>query len=220
MPLRTVIFDMDGLLVDSEPLWNEAATEVFARHGMKLGPADYALTTGLRTKEFVQWWFARFGVDMHHAPAAETEIVDLVIEKFSQKGKAFPGVGHIFDFFAQRGFACGLATSSGMPLVDAVVDSLGIRQQLHAIVSAAALPYGKPHPQVYLDCAAALGSHPTECICFEDSFNGMIAAKAARMKCVVVPAYQHAHFEHWKAADLKIASLQNFNQLLLEKLDH
>lgn len=218
MHLSSVIFDMDGLLVDSEPLWNEAATEVFGQYGMELTPADYALITGLRTKEFVQWWFARFQIDQAHAYDAETAIVNGVIEKFLQKGKALPGIDHIFNFFTEQGFRIGLATSSGMQLVDAVIDSLGIRQHLQAITSAASLPYGKPHPQVYLDCAETLGVPPTQCLCFEDSFNGMIAAKAARMKCVVVPAHHQAHLEYWKAADLKISSLQNFNALLLERL--
>lgn len=219
MSLNTVIFDMDGLLVDSEPLWNEAATEVFGRYGMALSPADYALTTGLRTKEFVQWWFNRHQVDLAHAQQAETDIVEGVIARFLQKGKALPGVEYIVDFFVHQQYKIGVATSSGMPLVNAVIDSLGIRHRLQAITSAAALPYGKPHPQVYLDCAQALGAHPTQCLCFEDSFNGMIAAKAARMKCVVVPAHHDAQLEHWKAADLKISSLQNFNGLLLERLN-
>jgi mannitol-1-/sugar-/sorbitol-6-/2-deoxyglucose-6-phosphatase len=219
MPLRAVIFDMDGLLVDTEPLWNEAATEVFGRHGIQLSPADYALTTGLRNREFVRWWFARFNVPETHAPEAETAIVGLVINKFIQKGQALPGVAHIFDFFAAQGYSMGLATSSGTSFINTVVDTLGIRSRLQAIVSAESLPYGKPHPQVYLDCAEALGVHPTECLCFEDSFNGMVAAKAARMKCVVVPAPHEAHQGRWQAADLKISSLLNFNGLLLERLD-
>ena len=99
-----------------------------------------------------------------------------------------------------------------------MVNKLGIRNYLHAIESAADLPYGKPHPQVYLNCAEALNSHPTQCICFEDSFNGLIAAKAARMKCVVVPAAHDSKNEKFNAADLKISSLVNFNSLLMQTL--
>ena len=80
------------------------------------------------------------------------------------------------------------------------------------------MKYGKPNPQVYLDCATQLGSSPLECICFEDSFNGMIAAKAARMKCVIVPAHHELQDNRWFAADLKISSLQNFNELLMQTL--
>ncbi len=218
MQLNTVIFDMDGLLIDSEPLWNEAANEVFSRYDIVLSPADYATTTGLRTREFVQWWFSRFNIPITAAPAAEKAIVDVVIDKFTQKGRAMPGVQQVFDFFGEQHFKIGIATSSGMELVNPVIDFLGIRTRLQAVCSGALLPYAKPHPQVYLDCAAALQSHPPECLCFEDSFHGMIAAKAARMTCVVVPdslAYQALH---WQAADGILNSLEDWGAEMLEKL--
>ncbi len=220
MQTDTVIFDMDGLLIDSEPLWAEAATEILQRYGIKLSPEQYAVTTGLRTPEFLHWWFQRFKIDEAEIPGAAQDILQLVIGKVRQKGKALPGVNHIFEFFRERQFRIGLATSSGQALIDVVIDFLGISQYLHAITSAEFLPHAKPHPQVYLDCAQILGAAPTSCICFEDSFYGMIAAKAARMKCVVVPAPQHQHDNRWSTADLKLSSLQNFNELLLDRLNH
>ena len=218
MQLNTVIFDMDGLLIDSEPLWGEAAHEIFGRYNFQLTKAQYATTTGMRTKEFVEWWFNHYKIDARHNEEAENAILQNVVEKVAAKGKALPGVEHIFNFFIQRNFKIGLATSSGKPLIDVVVDKLGIRNFLQSIESASDLPYGKPHPQVYLNCAVALNSHPTQCICFEDSFNGLIAAKAARMKCVVVPAPHDSKNEKFNAADLKISSLVNFNSLLMQTL--
>lgn len=218
MQLNTVIFDMDGLLIDSEPLWGEAAHEIFGRYNFQLTKTQYATTTGMRTKEFVEWWFNHYKIDAKHNSEAETAILQNVVDKVATKGKALPGVEHIFNFFLERNFKIGLATSSGKPLIDVVVDKLGIRNYLQSIESAADLPYGKPHPQVYLNCAAALNSHPTQCICFEDSFNGLIAAKAARMKCVVVPAPHDSKNEKFNAADLKISSLSNFNSLLMQTL--
>jgi len=218
MRFNTVIFDMDGLLIDSEPLWGEAATEIFQLYNFQLSKAQYATTTGMRTKEFVEWWFDHYKIDALQNDVAENAILKNVVDKVATKGKAMPGVEHIFNFFIERNFKIGLATSSGQPLIDVVVDKLGIRNYLHAIESAADLPYGKPHPQVYLNCAEALNSHPTQCICFEDSFNGLIAAKAARMKCVVVPAAHDSKNEKFNAADLKISSLVNFNSLLMQTL--
>ena len=218
MQINTVIFDMDGLLIDSEPLWGEAAHEIFGRYNFQLTKAQYATTTGMCTKEFVEWWFNYYKIDARHNEEAENAILQNVVEKVAAKGKALPGVEHIFNFFIQRNFKIGLATSSGKPLIDVVVDKLGIRNFLQSIESAADLPYGKPHPQVYLNCAVALNSHPTQCICFEDSFNGLIAAKAARMKCVVVPAPHDSKNEKFNAADLKISSLINFNSLLMQTL--
>ncbi len=218
MALTTVIFDIDGLLIDSEPLWHEAATDTFKSYGVQLTNAMYASTTGLRTKEFVDWWFQYFKIDMQYAPDAEREIVSGVLKKIEEKASIMQGVPHIFDFFANKEFKIGLATSSPPELIDLVVRMTGIGPYLSATSSAEFLPYGKPHPQVYLNCAEAMNSKPTECVCFEDSFNGMIAAKAARMKCVVIPHHSQTKEEKWGAADLKLSSLQNFGELHFDRL--
>ena len=146
------------------------------------------------------------------------KIVTNVINLVQQKGKPMPGVPHIINFFTERNFKIGLATSSAPDLINIVVDLLDIRTQLQAISSAVDLAYGKPHPEVYLNCAEKLGVMPAQCICFEDSFNGMIAAKAAKMKCVIVPSFADNNNLVWEAADLKIPSLNNFNEFLLENL--
>ncbi len=218
MDLNTVIFDMDGLLIDSEPLWTEAATEVFAYYGKKMSLADFASTTGLRTSEFVSWWLRDYKFDNTELEKAAEKIVELVIKKIRLQGKAMPGSEYILDFFYQRGYKIGLATSSPMIVADTVINLLQIEKFIQLKTSAEKLQYGKPHPQVYLDCAAALHSSPLECICFEDSVNGMIAVKAARMKCVVVPTYSQQKDEKWSVADLKISSLKNFSSLHINLL--
>jgi mannitol-1-/sugar-/sorbitol-6-/2-deoxyglucose-6-phosphatase len=218
MQLNTVIFDMDGLLIDSEPLWDEASVATFSRYGIQLTPQQYATTTGLRTKEFIKHWFDYFKMPVPDAAGIEKDLISKVIELVAQKGKPMPGLSHIFNFFIDRNFKIGIASSSPLNLIDVVVDLLNIRPHLHTITSAALLANGKPHPEVYLNCAAALNATPAECLCFEDSFPGMIAVKAARMKCVVVPDPKISKELKWHAADLKISSLQNFNELLLQSL--
>lgn len=213
-----MIFDMDGLLIDSEPLWTEAATEVFESYGKRLSPADFVATTGLRTSEFVSWWLRDYKFDNTELEKIGERIVQLVMKKIRLQGKAMPGLEHIFDFFYTRGYKLGLATSSPMSVADVVTNMLGIERYLQVKTSAEKLEYGKPHPQVYLDCAKALQSSPLECICFEDSVNGMIAVKAARMKCVVVPEYSQQKDEKWSIADLKISSLKNFSELHINLL--
>jgi len=207
---------MDGLLIDSEPLWNEAANRVFARYNIHLTPQQYESTTGLRTKEFVHWWFAHYGQSAADIDRARQSIVEEVITLVEQKGVSMPGVHYIFDFFHTRGFRIGMATSSPKELIDVVLNMLDIRNYLGAVSSADQLAYGKPHPQVYLDCATVLGASPMQCICFEDSYNGLIAAKAARMKCVVVPSPEKISDPRWNAADLKISSLADFTDDLLK----
>ena len=219
MPLNTVIFDMDGLLIDSEPLWEAAGTEALQRYGVRLTDNQYHSTTGLRTREWLQWWFGQFNIDAAHLQEAEEFIIARAIEKIGLHGEPFAGVEYIFSFFRQRGFRIGLATSSPLSLVQVVIQKLQLGNELDAIASAEKLSLGKPHPQVYLDCALLLHAVPHECVCFEDSFNGMIAAKAARMKCVVIPARDHAHEPKWKAADLQLDDLGEFNEEMLGRLN-
>ncbi len=216
--LNTVIFDMDGLLIDSEPLWEEAGKETLSRFNVSLTPAQYHSSTGLGTSTWIEHWFTHFKIDRSYAPEAAASIVQRAIEKIEAKAQPLPGVEHIIQFFKDRKFKIGMASSSPMSLINIVANKLKIDHLVMAKTSAEHLAFSKPHPQVFLNCAELLQSAPTECICFEDSFNGMIAAKAARMKCVVVPAYAHQQEARWSAADLKLSSLQNFNELLLAAL--
>jgi mannitol-1-/sugar-/sorbitol-6-/2-deoxyglucose-6-phosphatase len=206
----TVIFDMDGVLIDSEPLWHEAANEAFARFGIRLSPEAYATSIGLRTKEFVASWFRTFGIRMEESGRTEEEINRMVIRKIEEKGEAMPGVGMVLQKLKSAGLTIGLATSSPRSLIDVVVDKLAIRGYFSVFTSAEGLPHGKPHPQVYLDCASALGVAPVDCCCFEDSFNGMIAAKAARMNCIAIPPPALRQEGRFMAADLVLGSLEDF----------
>jgi HAD superfamily hydrolase (TIGR01509 family) len=218
MQLNTVIFDIDGLLIDSEPLWAAAATQILKEYNIALSDKQYKTTTGLRTKEFVHWWLHYFKLDANLQQTVEKNIIDVVLQKIKTNGTVMPGAKNIIYFFKEQQFKIGLATSSPKSLIDLVIDMLQIKDVVMATASAEDLAFGKPHPQVYLNCAEQLNSHPLQCVCFEDSFNGMIAAKAARMKCVVVPHHSQIKEECWAAADLKLSSLHNFNSLLLQKI--
>ncbi|MBS1598562.1 MAG: hexitol phosphatase HxpB [Bacteroidetes bacterium] len=210
MALNTAIFDMDGLLIDSEPYWQEAAVETLAQFNIALTMEQYHFTTGLRTKEWLEYWFTYFDLDMRLAPATGETIVQKAIEKIKNKGEVMPGVHYILSYFKEKKFKIGLATSSPPALIEVVVDKLNIRDFFQAWSSAEILPHSKPHPQVYMNCAEKLDASPLECICFEDSFNGMISAKAARMQCVVVPAPELYEQAKWDAADLKLRSLNDY----------
>jgi mannitol-1-/sugar-/sorbitol-6-/2-deoxyglucose-6-phosphatase len=215
--LNSVLFDMDGLLIDSEPLWQEAGMETLREFGIELTLAQYHQTTGLRTVEWIDHWFSYFHIQADQEQAVKV-IVDKAVDKIGKRGEALPGVIEIMELFQLHGFKIGIATSSPMQLVDVVVEKLQIGQYLQALVSAENLPQGKPHPQVYLNGASALQSKPQECLCFEDSFHGMIAAKAARMTCIVVPAKQHLEEKKWHAADQILSSLLDFNAATLKQL--
>lgn len=218
MPVNTVIFDMDGVLIDSEPFWEEAGKETLAKFNIVLTADQYASTTGLRTREWIDWWFTFFKVDKRLAREAEISIVAKAIQKINDHAVTMPGVDYIFKFFMERNFVIGLATSSPVALIDVVTEKLQIRRFINAFSSAEELPHSKPHPQVYMNCAEKLNVSALDCICFEDSFNGMIAAKAARMKCVVIPAESQRHLLHWSAANCKIDSFFAFDESMLKLL--
>ncbi|MFY7840385.1 MAG: hexitol phosphatase HxpB [Lacibacter sp.] len=212
MKLKAAIFDMDGLLIDSEPLWQEAGSETLQEFGINLTTEQYHSSTGLRTEEWIQHWFHYFTIPMQHAPQAVETIIQKAISKIDAKGIPFSGSDSIIPFMRSFGLKVGLATSSPLSLVEVVLKKLKLENSFDAVTSAEKLPFGKPHPEVYLTCAKALDAAGMECIAFEDSFNGMIAAKAARMKCVIIPAVADYNHPKWNAADLKLQSLSSFDE--------
>lgn len=216
--LTTVIFDMDGLLIDSEPLWGEAMKEVFDGMDIHLTPQHYAQTTGLRTSEVVDHWYHVFKWKSKSALEVTDEILDNVTDKILKQGVAMKGLKYILEFFKEKEFKMGLASSSPMKLIQKILTQLDIRSYFDAIHSAEHEDYGKPHPAVYLACAAELDSLPIECLVFEDSVNGLIAAKAARMKVVVVPEVHRRDDPRYVLADLKLDSLDEFGEDELERL--
>jgi sugar-phosphatase len=218
MPINTVIFDMDGVLIDSEPFWEEAGKETLANFDIILNAEQYMSTTGLRTREWIDWWFTYFNIDKRFAREAEISIVTKAIEKINDHAVTMPGVDYILQFFAERNFTIGLATSSPVALIDVVTEKLRIKNLIKAFSSAEELPHSKPHPQVYLNCAEKLNVSALECVCFEDSFNGMISAKAARMKCVVIPAPSQRHLPYWSAANCQLDSFYAFDENVLQQL--
>ena len=218
MKTTTAIFDMDGLLIDSEPLWYEAALESLAKFDIHIGPIEYYASTGLRTKEFLEYWLGKFNIDLMHLQETEADITSRVIGKVFEKGTTMKGVELAIESVKKANLKIGLASSSPLSLIHAVLEKTGLQNEFTFVCSAEHLPFGKPHPQVFINCALALNSQPIECLCFEDSFNGLIAAKAARMKCVVVPHPDQFNETKWNLADLKLTSLDAMSNETLLKL--
>ena len=133
MALDTVIFDMDGVLIDSEPFWEEAGSETLAEYGIDLTDEQYSSTTGLRTKEWIDFWFTYFDIEKRFALTAEDMILKKAMEKIQDHAQAMPGVEYIFEYFTDRNFDMGVASSSPMELIDIVTEKLGIRKYLKAL---------------------------------------------------------------------------------------
>jgi sugar-phosphatase len=216
--INTVIFDMDGLLIDSEPLWGQAMREVFATVGVELSMEQASHTTGLRTVEVVDYWHNFFKWEGKSTELVANEIIDSITAKIVAEGEVMEGLEYILNYFEQKKFKIGLASSSPLRLIQAAVKHFGIQDRFQVISSAEFETHGKPHPAVYLSCAKALGSTPLQCIAFEDSVTGMTAAKAARMKVVVVPEIHNRNNARYALADVQLTSLTEFNDDILAKL--
>lgn len=215
---KALIFDMDGLLIDSEPLWQQAETEVFKTIGIPLTPTMAAETMGLRTDEVIQYWAAKFP----EIPINQTAIAEQIIRRMQELimtcGQAMPGVSKAVQLCQAMHLPLALATSSSMTLVTSVLQRLELRDVFEVIASAEGEAYGKPHPAVYLTASNRLGIPATNCIAFEDSINGVISAKAAKMKCIAVPSPEDREERRFILADVTLSSLEELTQPKLEVL--
>lgn len=185
--IKAVIFDMDGLLIDSEPLWREAEIEVFKLVNVILNDELCQRTTGLRIDQVVDYWYQRFPWQNMTREEVAARVVNRVIELIRLTGKPLPGVKEAISFFAQKEVKLALASSSAYSLIEVTLGKLSIRDRFQEIYSATEEEYGKPHPSVYITTAKKLQVLPEECLVIEDSLNGVLAAKAARMKCIAIP---------------------------------
>lgn len=181
MQMKAVVFDMDGVLIDSEPLWREVEVEVLGALGVPITEPDCAATQGLRIDEAVQWWHARHPFE-ESIEVVAAAIVHGVAEGIRKQGEPLPGA--LEAIRAVRDVPHAIATSSPWPIIEAVVERLGLNVAI--VCSAEDESAGKPDPAVYLTAARRLGVRPEDCIAVEDSRAGVKSAKAAGMRVVAV----------------------------------
>ncbi len=216
--IKAIIFDMDGLLIDSEPIWNEAEVKVFNEAGIPLTEDMPKDSQGMRTNEVVSYWLLRFpGKNTLPPEKIEDNLTQEVIRIINEKGKPLEGAREIVELLAKNNLPIALASSSSMEIIDAVLGKIPIRQYLKVIRSAKAETYGKPHPGIYINTAKELGVLPENCLAFEDSINGVISAKAAKMRCIAVPNEFVKSEKRFCIADLVIDSLKDFRLDFLDK---
>ena len=217
--LRAVVFDMDGLLVDSEPLWVRAEIEVFGEVGLVLGEEDCSKTKGLRVDDVIAYWHERHPWGRRSPAEVEARLVARVAELVRAEGRALPGVANAIDVAREEGRRLALASSSPSVIIHATLERLGLADAFQVVQSAETEPLGKPHPGIFLRTAERLGVSPMECVVLEDSLTGVLAAKAARMACVAVPFDHPNHEPRFVLADAIIGSLADVTRELLARVD-
>jgi sugar-phosphatase len=207
---EAVIFDMDGVLIDSEPLWKIAMEDVFKSVGCSLTRKDFQKTVGLRLDEVIEYWYEHTGWSNATPKEVENKIVQRMVELLNENGNPLVGVVDTLKFLASKNLKIGLATSSYEILIDTVLEALSIRSYFDFTHSAEKEANGKPHPAVYISVANKLNVHPTKCLVIEDSLNGIISGKAARMKVVCIPEKTHTPEPKLMVADFHFEDMGVF----------
>lgn len=214
--IEAIIFDMDGLLIDSEPLWQEAEINVLSTVGVPLTVQMTAQTMGFKTDEVINYWYRKYPWDAPSQQEISAELDKTVIELIKNKGKAKEGVNEAIAVCESLNLPMAIASSSPNLLIKTVIEKLGIKDKIQAYYSAHDEEYGKPHPAVYIRTAKQLGVHPEHCLAFEDSANGVLSAKAAKMKCIAIPEERMREDKRFGIADIKLRSLLDFSPHMLE----
>lgn len=208
---EAVIYDMDGVLTDSEPIWKVAMEEVFKSVGCSLTRQDFQRTVGLRIDEVCEYWY-KFSPWPNCTPKeVEQRIVLKMEELLRAQATPLTGVLESLVFFREKGLKIGLATSSYEVLITAILETLNIETYFQAVCSAEKEEFGKPHPAVYLTTAKKLNVGPHKCLVIEDSLNGIISGKAAKMSVICIPEKSHHPEPKLMLAD---ARFEDMNEMI------
>lgn len=180
-----IVFDMDGVLTDSEHWWDEIRRDVVARHGGRWTDDATAAMLGMSTPEWAGYLVEELGVGLSPADAANT-VIDEMARRFGQAPPVLPGAVDAIRNAAARA-PTAIATSAPPRIVQAFLAAADLAGTVTAAVSSEQVGAGKPDPAVYLAAASAIGADPAWCVAIEDSTNGMRAALAAGMTLVATP---------------------------------
>lgn len=209
--INGVVFDCDGVIIDSEPFWREAELTVLSSAGYELSAEHLLKNTGRRAKDLVFDYQRIYGFSQDFAQKLIRDIHDYVVNKINENAIAMPGLYQAIDYFLSKGKKLAIASSAPTFLLDAVLNKLNLHRSFKIICSAENEEYGKPHPVVYLNACKKLELLPTSCIAIEDSLNGLIAAKAARMFCILVLQQSSEFLPAYSLADKVIIELTEIN---------
>lgn len=208
--IEAIIFDMDGVLIDSVALWQKAEEQVFSALGVQLSPELCALTAAMTTTEVTRFWFERQPWSGKSLEDVEQEVIDYVGQLILSEATEIKGVRHLLAALKNRGYKIGLATNSPYRLIPLVLEKLNIYPFFDMLASAEHEIKGKPDPAIYLNAAQKLGVQPERCLVFEDSYYGAMAAKSAGMQVIVLVPEQDANPELLALADRSIHSFETF----------
>ena len=208
--MLATLFDMDGLLIDSEILWHKAEVEIFGRLGVPIDERTDRTTKGMYVNKVVDYWFERYPWSGPTPDQVVDELLERVGELVEREGELMPGALRAVDLAAGRG-PVALASSTPLALIHRCLAHFSLDDRFVSVHSAEFEPYGKPHPGVFLTAASSLRVDPARCLVFEDSALGVLAGKAASMFVVAVPTHEDRVQPAFAIADLVLDSLEELD---------
>ena len=218
MSVDAVVFDLDGVLVDSEPVWEAVRRDFVSEHGGSWRPDSQQRLMGMSTPEWAGYLVTDLGVAGMSAQKVAAGVVERMADRYRMAVPMLPGAAAATRLLAGR-WPLGLASSSPRRLIDVVLDRAGLAGLFAAIVSTEELARGKPAPDVYLEVTALLGLDARRCVAIEDSTNGIRAACAAGLGVVAVPrAAYPPDADALACADIVLDSLEALTLEMVEKL--
>jgi HAD superfamily hydrolase (TIGR01509 family) len=202
-----VVFDLDGVLLQTEELWDEVRAGLARDHGREYGREQQRAMMGMSAPEWSRYMAETVGVPWAPARISD-EVVSRMLERYRARLPLLPGAVDAVHRLAAR-WPLGLASSSNRPLIELALDLAGLAPLFTAVVSSEEVPRGKPAPDVYLEAARRLRVPAERCAAIEDSHSGIRSAKAAGMRVVAIPNPTFPPDEDALAlADLKLRSLE------------
>jgi HAD superfamily hydrolase (TIGR01509 family) len=193
---NAIVFDLDGILLDTEPGWHRAEAELLRRHGAAYTDADETATLGWSVDATLRRYLLRLGLGEEALPRLSAELMDLVQGEYAGPLATRPGAAELVGQLRGR-VPLGIASNTPRSLVLLALGSVAFGDAFAAIVSSDEVAHPKPSPDVYLEACRRLGVEPLAAVAIEDSTSGILAAKRAGLTAIAVP--------QWEAVDTSAA---------------
>jgi len=213
--LKAVIFDMDGVIIDSMPLHMQIEQDMFEEYGIKISKEDHETFAG--KTDYYMWGILK---ERFHIEPSIDELTEMKVQRFIEKLDEVKLEDGIYEFILtvhREKYKLALASSNDRKIVDEVLKKFNLSEYIQVSVSGQEVVKGKPDPEIFLKAAEMLGVQANNCIVIEDAFAGVRAAKAAGMKCV---GYRNPHSgnQDLSEADLIVDSLREISLDMIRKL--